>query len=177
MKTNKSMAPASKGNDSIYTPEPLAEAIVDFFNPRGVMMEPCAATDGNHFANAMRKRGTVLERGLELDTPLDFFFCREQVDWIITNPPFSFMADFIKHAMDLAPNIVFLANLNVWMTKHRLRMIEEKGFFISQIVLVDTPPPPWRQTGFQLAATYLRQWISPSDRATTWHRLDWKKSH
>lgn len=38
----------------------------------------------------------------------DFFAWSYPVDWIMTNPPFSLLREFLRHSMTVAENIVFL---------------------------------------------------------------------
>jgi hypothetical protein len=56
--------------------------------------------------------------------------------------------------MECADNVVFLATINHFFTKARLRDINEKGFYIQAIGLCDTPAefPP---SGFQLGAVHI----------------------
>ena len=56
-----------------------------------------------------------------------------------------------------ADNVVFLTWLTAVLTKARHRKIAESGFGIVEMLLVPTPPPPWPQSGFQLAATWIRR--------------------
>ena len=41
--------------------------------------------------------------------------------------------------------------------KARFRDMQEAGFMIREIALVDTPPEPWPQSGFQLAAIHFQK--------------------
>lgn len=56
----------------------------------------------------------------------------------------------------LAPNIVWLAPLTNLTTKARLRDLDEAGFGIAELVLLDNPAD-WPQSGFQLVAAWLRK--------------------
>lgn len=58
--------------------------------------------------------------------------------------------------MTLAPNIVWLAPMVNLTTKARLRDLDEHGFGIAELVLIDTPRS-WPQSGFQLVAAHLRK--------------------
>ena len=81
---------------------------------------------------------------------------QQPVDWVMTNPPWSRLRDFSRHAMRIAPNIVWLAPLTNLTTKARLRDLNEAGFGIAELVLIDTPKD-WPQSGFQLVAALLRK--------------------
>ena len=79
-----------------------------------------------------------------------------RVDWIITNPPFSQFRAFLLHAMTLADNVVFLAPLAHFATRHRVEAITAHGFALRRIMLVPTPAD-WPSSGFQLAAVWLQR--------------------
>jgi hypothetical protein len=77
-------------------------------------------------------------------------------DWLITNPPYSLFKPFLLRAMEVANNIVFLAPINHFVTKARLRMMKEEGFGFVKILSVPTPKE-WPQSGFQLAAVHIQR--------------------
>ena len=145
------------GNERVYTPLDLAADIVVHFKPSGRILEPCSGKGA--FLDALRLHcGFNSVMRCEIDEGVDFFEFTDSVDWIVTNPPWGAkFRSFLLHSMELADNIVFLANMNVWDTKCRRREIANEGFGVVEILTVDTPPPPWPQQGFQLAATWLRR--------------------
>ena len=67
------------------------------------------------------------------------------------------MAEFLTKSMQCADNIVILCWLAALYTKARQRMIKDAGFGMVEMLYVPTPPPPWPQSGFQLAAMWLRR--------------------
>lgn len=148
--------------DKVMTPPALAKAIVGHFRPCGRRLEPCSGSGS--FAKAMPGCDH-----LELDDGWDFFDWHYRVDWIVTNPPWSQLRAFLKHSMTLADNIVFLCTINhVVALKARWDDMDKAGFGVCEILLLDTPPKPWPQSGFQLGACWIRRgWTS----GTTWSRL------
>jgi hypothetical protein len=149
-----SPAANSPAHDLIMTPPALARSIVDSFAPRGRLLDPCRG-DGAFFAALQRHSDDV--DWCECRDGRDFFEYDLPADWIITNPPWSRFLPFLRHAMTLSPNIVFLATLTHFVTKARLRMIDAAGFGISQVTLVEHPPPPWPGGGFQLAVVLVQR--------------------
>ena len=167
-------------NDDVQTPSGLARQLVAHFQPAGRILEPCAG-DGN-FLRALRsfvrqradhssrnalgrtRVSAVKFRGSSSSVPRtdwcglkrgrDFFAWERQVDWIVTNPPWSQFRPFLQHAMAVAEHVVFVVTINHLWTRARLRDIREAGFGVREIVLLDTPPsfPP---LGFQLGAVHL----------------------
>ena len=141
-----------KSNDKIMTPLPLCQKIVDHFKPRGSILEPCAGT-GN-FVKCFNDY-TVLH-WCEIDKGTDFFDWDMKVDWIITNPPWSKIRMFLKHSYEIADNVVFLMTVNHMYTKARIKDMQDAGFYINNILLLDMPKD-FPQSGFQLGAVHLKK--------------------
>lgn len=147
-------------NDIVMTPPALAAAIVKHFAPSGIALDPCRG-DGS-FYNALQMAETDEVRWCELRDGKDFlseFFQKGEVDWIITNPPWSKFVAFLSQAMRAADEVVFLATITHFVTKKRMLLIEQAGFGFKEILSVETPKSPWPQSGFQVAAVHLsRGW-------------------
>lgn len=136
--------------DRVYTPDWLAAEIVARFQPQGRMLEPCKG--GGAFLRAMPGCDWY-----ELDEGRDFLQAEGQWDWIVTNPPWSKIRQFLGKAIELGvPDIVFLMNINALSTKARLKLIYNNGYHIREIWCVDTPAE-FPQMGFQLAAIHIQQ--------------------
>lgn len=140
-------------SDLVVTPDALARHIVDHFRPSGVLLDPARGT--GPFFRAMQRYSNDV-RWCEKAVGRDFFSYREPVDWIITNPPWSKMRAFLRHAMTLSPNVVFVGTVSQFVLKARLRDMRKLGFGL-QILLVEQPPKPWPGSGFQPAVGYLRK--------------------
>lgn len=136
------------GNDRVWTPDDLTKNIVDHFKPTGRILEPCRGQGA--FTRAM-----PTAKWCEIDEEIDFLTTEGHWDWIVTNPPWSKITPFLKKAMEVSDNIVFLALLNAWFQKKRMQDMQEAGFGFKEILLLDTPKKPWPQTGFQLAAVHI----------------------
>jgi hypothetical protein len=96
-KTNKATA-----SDKVYTNYDTAKWIVDYFNPIGSVLDPCAGN--NVFYNLFKNKNKYR---CEIDDGVDFFSWRKKVNWIITNPPYSIYDIFIEKAFSIADNVVF----------------------------------------------------------------------
>lgn len=153
------------GNDVVYTPVPLAKHIVDYFKPRGSVLEPCRG--GGAFYDYLCETNCgedditnwcEIEEGPEYD----FFNWDQTVGWIVTNPPWSLMRKFLNHSMELANDIVMLALFTHFTTRARYNDIISAGFGLKEALLVPTPKKPWPQSGFQLVAMHIqRHWDGP----------------
>ena len=131
------------------TPIYLAKEIIEHFNPIGRILDPCRGK-GAFYNNF----NTDNKDWCELADDKDFLTYDKKVDWIITNPPWSKMQQFLVHGMKISKNVVYLTTINHYTTKRRIRDMREHNFAIKEIYNVPTPTKPWPQLGFQLAAVY-----------------------
>ena len=147
-------APAA---DMVMTPPALAKAIVAHFNPTGYALEPCRG--GMAFFKELLLSKCVLTEWCEQTEGRDFLteLTSDDFDWIITNPPWSKFRAFLSKSMHVADNVVFLATITHFVTRKRMALIEEAGFGFKEILNVKTPPHPWPQSGFQVAAVHLQR--------------------
>ncbi len=88
--------------DVVYTPDWVARDMVDFFKPTGRILEP-AAGDGAILKYLPGADWCEIEKGR------DFYAVMEHYDWIISNPPYSVFADWLRASFVVADNIVYLA--------------------------------------------------------------------
>jgi len=138
--------------DIVMTPEYLAKEIIEYFNPFGVILDPSRGT-GAFYDNFPGENN----EWCELAEGKDFLTYSNKVDWIITNPPWSKMQEFLAHGMRIADNIVYLTTINHYTTKKRIRDMRGAGFAIKEIYNVPTPMKAWPQLGFQLAAIHTQR--------------------
>ena len=92
-------------NNKVYTPGWAAKDMVDYFKPSGTILEP------------FRGKGVFTDLipdclWCEIDDGRDFYDWDQKVDWIISNPPYAGMREFILHSLKFADNIVYL--IPVW---------------------------------------------------------------
>lgn len=140
--------------DQVMTPPDLASAIIAHFEGQMTGRILDAARGQGAFYDRFPAR---LEKAwCELAEGRDFLNWTQPVDLIMTNPPWSRLREFTRHAMSLAPNIIWLAPIVNLTTKARLRDIEAACFGIAELVMIDTPKG-WPQSGFQLVAAHLKK--------------------
>lgn len=137
----------------MWTPDALAVRIVSHFQPTGRILEPCKGAGA--FVRAMPSC-----EWCEIDEGKDFFaqgYRQGQFDWIVTNPPWSQFRPFLAQSMWAADNVVFLSLINAWFMRARVSDMRAAGFGLVEVLMLDTPPKPWPQTGFQLAAVHAKR--------------------
>lgn len=146
--------------DKVYTPDWLAEAIIGHYKPCGSFLEPCKG--GGAFVRAARKFGLTNITTCEIDEGYDFLEMMEpdrfdKFDWSISNWPWSIFRKFLQKNLKVADNIVTLTTINHCLClKARLRDIKDAGYYIREVLLVDTPKE-FPQSGFALGAILLNQ--------------------
>lgn len=138
--------------DIVMTPEPLAKEIIDHYNPSGKILDPCRGL-GAFYNNFPGNDNDWCELGEDKD----FLIYNDKVDWIITNPPWSKIRDFLSHGMQISDNIVYLITINHYTTKRRIKDMRDNDFGIKEIYCVPTPGKPWPQLGFQIAAVHTQR--------------------
>lgn len=146
-------------NDEVQTPVSLAETCCQWLRPHvgGSILEPCRGA-GN-FLKAYEKldQSRITEiHSCEINDGEDFMDWKQKVDWIITNPPWSKMRDFLRHGYEVSDNVVYLVTVNHLWTKARVRDAREAGFGIRGQLLVPMPPE-FPSSGFQLGFIWLQR--------------------
>lgn len=110
-----------RADDIIMTPHDVARDMVNHFRPSGKILDPCkgngvfvALMPGCHWC--------------EVRDGKDFYLWTQSVDWIVSNPPYSIFADFLRHSMTIAQNILYLIPVNkVFNSDKIMREIWEWG--------------------------------------------------
>ena len=147
-------------NDIVQTPRALAGKLAAHFKPQGRILEPCCG-EGNflHFMPSAE--------WCEILDGRDFFSWNEKVDWIVTNPPWSLIRTFLRHAMEVSDNVVFLLTINHIWTKARIRDIGHFRFGIKEIVIADGYPDKMAKKFLKEAKIKVRRAQSIEHRAQT----------
>jgi len=100
-------------SDIVYTPDWCACDLIEYFKPSGKMLEPC------------KGEGAILKYmptadWCEIREGRDFFAYGKQVDWIITNPPYSMLKEFYEHGISISKNCVFLVPFHTFVRRGTL---------------------------------------------------------
>lgn len=149
--------------DLVMTPDWLARDILNHFPVSGSFLDPSRG------AGAFYDQCEAdIKDWCELSEGRDFLEYQGRADWIVTNPPWSLMRQFLVKGMEVANNIVYLTTINHYTTKRRMLDIKQMGFGVKEIFCVPTPPKPWPALGFQLAAVHLQKGYTGGIELT-WH--------
>jgi len=104
--------------DVVYTPDWVARDMVSFFNPSGVVLDPCKG-DGVFMKYLKSAEWCEIREGK------DFYAWHNHVDWVFGNPPYSQFSKWLGHSMDIAENICYFIPLT---------RLFNSGFFIKRIM-------------------------------------------
>jgi len=116
-------------NDEFLTPPDLAEKLVGLV-PLGYgncVIDPCPGSGA--FYNAFPKfvfKSKIIE---------DFFSFNHDVEWLISNPPYSKLERWLEHSFDVAEvGVAYLLGLHN-ITPRRLEMANDYGFGLISVHL------------------------------------------
>lgn len=160
------MALATKNNsDVFYTPRSLTKQVIEYFNPTGLLLEPYAGEGA--FLDYMNGSDYC-----EISEGKDYFEYNKQVDWEITNPPFSLIRQGLTHSTTLGhKNIVWVAPIsNVLGLKARMNILRNNGYAIKEVIMIERPET-FPQSGFQIAVIHIAKGYN-GDMKLSWK--DWK---
>lgn len=89
-------------SDKVYTPPELAEDIVNYFQPSGSCIDPCAGSGVFFDLLPQGSEWCEIERGR------DFYSWTKPMDWAVSNPPYTHYSAWLRHTMKIAKDIVYL---------------------------------------------------------------------
>ena len=115
-------------NDEFYTPELLSHYLVGQVETRGGDTVLDAAYGGGSFYKNY-------PRYIVKKQTKDFYSWKENVDWIITNPPYSDLEKWLEHSCVVCKKgFAYLLGINN-LTPRRIKICEDAGFGITSIHL------------------------------------------
>jgi hypothetical protein len=117
-------------SDVHYTDPDVAKYIIDFYRPKGAILEPFRG--GGVFFDQLPEGSDWTE----IQEGRDFLEYKKKVDWIITNPPFEKLTDMMSHAFEICKNTVFLVPLSkIYSSAPRMDLVLNKAGIKRQLYL------------------------------------------
>lgn len=117
-------------NDVVFTPDWLAKQIVGMFPISGKVLEPCKGEGAflNHLPSDTD--------WCEITEGKNYYDYNNQVDWIVTNPPYSDYNRFLSHSFNISENIVLLVPFSkMFKSMGTIKSILDYGGMVSIDVL------------------------------------------
>lgn len=104
----------------------------------------------------------------EITEGRDFFAWNEQVDWIISNPPYSLFKEWLIHSFDICQNIVYLIPIARFFSAYGLMKDTRKRGWIKHIRVYGTGSRLNFPMGNAMGAIYFkRDWWG--DTSWSWY--------
>lgn len=113
--------------DFYPTPRECTVALMDYLKlPKHTRIYDPACGDGA-ILDALKGEGYENCAGSDIQEGVDFLLSSavRNVDWLITNPPFSLAEQFIRHAHELGVPFAFLLKIQYWNSAKRRSLFEE----------------------------------------------------
>jgi len=131
-KTRANNRTNAKANDTIYTPKPVAERMIEMCGITSNMtVLDCSRGGGVFYDNLPECKKSYCE----ITEGFDFFEWREPVDLIIGNPPYSLWDKWIDHTLTLTNKFCYIFGTSN-LTEVRMRRIMNAGFGITRFCLL-----------------------------------------
>ena len=148
-----------RGDDIVMTPAVVARGVVDHFKPSGRILDPCRGNGA--FSDHMPGCSWC-----EIREGRDFFNWRDDVDWIVSNPPYSVFSQFLRHSLNVAENIVYLIPINKIFNSDRLIREIWKWGGVPEIHVVGAGSSLGFPIGFAIGAVHFQRGFSGSTRVS-----------
>jgi len=151
---NTDANPELKPNDVVLTPRRVAKEMIDGYDiPAGAtILDPCKG-DG---AFLDQYPGDCETDWCEITEGRDFFDYQGRVDWIITNPPYSIIEEFMAKCFEVADDVALLIPMSKWVSSlRRIRAVLAFGNVVSiRIISASRCGFPF---GFPACALHIRR--------------------
>lgn len=152
-------------NDVVMTPLKTAKWIIEYFNPQGSILEPCAGKNAfyDQFNNTEKYRCEITEG-------TDFFEWDDKVDWIITNPPYSIYDHFLEKAFSVSDNVVFFVPIQKALKSEKLERMVLKYGGLKEIIFMGGGRKHKLPFGFAVGCLHYQKGFVGDCKIT--HRMD-----
>jgi hypothetical protein len=121
-------------NDTIYTPKPIALKLIEMCDLKAGDTVLDSSYGGGvfyeNFPDYVSKDWCEIEKGR------DFFEYNQNVDCIISNPPFSLFNKWVEHTTKLTDKIGLVLGM-CCLTPKRLNILLSQGFFMTKLHICD----------------------------------------
>jgi len=121
------------GNDCILTPPDLAKSLIKMADiaEGDVLYDPFAGKGAKAFYDNYPDENVKYYS--EITEGLDFFEFEKEVDWIITNPPYSILDPILEYsAVICRKGFAYLLGFNN-LTAKRIEDCNKRGFYLSKM--------------------------------------------
>lgn len=149
--------------DTVYTNVDTAKKIIDYFNPQGSILDPCAGRDAffSNYKNTDKFRCEIYEG-------TDFLKWERPVDWIITNPPYSIYDIFLEKCFYISDNVVlFVPIAKAFKSNKVQKMVNDYGG-LKEIIYMGGGGKHGFGFGFPVGCLYYKRGYKGDCKITNW---------
>lgn len=138
--------------DTVYTKDETAQFIIDYFNPKGIILDASAGKDAfySKYKNEIKHR-------CEINDGIDFFEWSKKVDWIITNPPYSIYDKFLEHAFNVSDNVVFFCPIAKAFKSNKIQKMVDNFGGLKEIIYMGGGSKHGFAFGFPVGCLYYQR--------------------
>jgi len=134
-------------NDVVYTPKKIVNIMLEFCNYNNEsVLDPCRGKGA--FYNELKEPKSFCE----IEEDIDFFDYNESVSLCIGNPPYSLLDKWLSHTYKICLKFCYIIGMYS-LTTPRLKKMEENGFYITKMMLINVPT--WFQRSYILVCEKL----------------------
>lgn len=135
LNTSSTKIKGRPANDVFFTPESLSRDLISSvpIEDLDLCLDPFKG-QGAFFNNLPSPSVWC-----EIEEGRDFFDFDSQVDWIISNPPFSMISKTLEHSMKICRKGFGYILPSYALTMPRIEMVRKEGFSVSKIVYFRVP--------------------------------------
>tara|TARA_R110000823_G_scaffold209408_1_gene339639 strand:+ start:189 stop:773 length:585 start_codon:yes stop_codon:yes gene_type:complete len=146
-KLMKSIKDKLKPNDVVFTPPQIVDIMLEYCEYKNeLVLDPCI---GN---GAFYDKLQSPKMWCEISKDKDFFEFNENVDLCIGNPPYSILDKWLNHTYTICSKFCYIIGMYS-LTTPRLKKMEENGFYITKMMLINVPT--WFQRSYILVCEKL----------------------
>lgn len=157
-KTNKATAA-----DEVYTNSDTAKKIIDYYNPHGSILDPCAGLNA-FYANYQNSE----KHRCEIKDGIDFMNWNTPVDWIITNPPYSIYDIFLQKCFTVADNVVLFVPIAKAFKSNKVQKFVCEYGGLKEIIYMGTGSRHGFNFGFPVGCLYYKRGYAGDCKITYW---------
>jgi len=171
-------------SDKVYTPDFIVDDVLchfkDMFNlSQDKVLEPfrgnTSLEGGGAFYNKLKDTFQHQVDWCEIDEGVDFLDYDNNVDWIITNPPYSIFKEILPKCLEVANHNIFVIPVNKLLSSMpRLMDIKKSGCGVKEVYYLGSGRQLGFPFGFPVAAVYIQKGWNEGWYTETYHERCYK---
>lgn len=155
-KINHQIKKRTIANDKFYTPVKLVknhlEYVKEYVEDNDKILDPFFGT-GNYYNNYNSIFKNNIFDFTEIELGKDFFEYNEQVNVIISNPPYSIIDKVLKKSVELNPHTISYLIGHGNLTNRRIEYMNSNGYYLSKLFFTKV----WKWYGMSVIVVFTKK--------------------